>query len=157
MNYLSSLSMVGLSIKRRIIVISCLMLAGLSGFLQVVNQWSEVAQSFLTLCDPMDCNLPGSSIHGVFQARVLEWVGIAFSDRRMLNSLNYSLLSRISPGGILGQSRLFILLIYSLSIVFIDHECYFHFFFCLFVLVSSVRTVLYPVEGKGSIMYQEPR
>ena len=34
---------------------------------------SEVAQSCLTLCDPMGCSLPGSSIHGIFQARVLEW------------------------------------------------------------------------------------
>ena len=33
-----------------------------------------------TLCDPMDCSLPGSSAHGIFQARVLEWVAIAFSD-----------------------------------------------------------------------------
>ena len=88
----------------------------------------EVTQSCPTLSDPMDCSLPGSSVHGVFQARVLEWVAIAFSKRRMLNILNYSLLSRISPGGILGQSRLFILLIYSLSVIFIDHECYFHFF-----------------------------
>ena len=36
-------------------------------------------QSCLTLCDPMDCSLPGSSIHGIFQARVLEWGAIAFS------------------------------------------------------------------------------
>ena len=36
-------------------------------------------QSCPTLSDPMDCSLPGSSIHGVFQARVLEWVAIAFS------------------------------------------------------------------------------
>ena len=35
---------------------------------------SEVAQSCLTLSDPMDCSLPGSSVHGIFQARVLEWV-----------------------------------------------------------------------------------
>ena len=35
----------------------------------------------LTLSDPMDCSLPGSSIHGIFQARVLEWVTIAFSNR----------------------------------------------------------------------------
>ena len=35
---------------------------------------SEVAQSSQTLCDPMDCSLPGSSAHGIFQARVLEWV-----------------------------------------------------------------------------------
>ena len=40
---------------------------------------SEVAQLCLTLSDPMDCSLPGSSIHGIFQARVLEWVAIAFS------------------------------------------------------------------------------
>ena len=40
---------------------------------------SEVAQSCLTLCEPMDHNLPGSSVHGIFQARVLEWVTISFS------------------------------------------------------------------------------
>ena len=41
---------------------------------------SEVAQSCPTLSDPMDCSLPGSSVHGIFQARVLEWGAIAFSD-----------------------------------------------------------------------------
>ena len=40
---------------------------------------SEVAQSCPTLSDPMDCSLPGSSVHGIFQARVLEWVAISFS------------------------------------------------------------------------------
>ena len=40
---------------------------------------SEVAQSCLTLCDPMDCSLPGSSVHGIFQATVLEWIAISFS------------------------------------------------------------------------------
>ena len=40
---------------------------------------SEVAQSCPTLCDPMDCSLPRSSVHGIFQARVLEWVAISFS------------------------------------------------------------------------------
>ena len=39
----------------------------------------EVAQSCLTLCDPMDCNLPGSSVHGIFQVRILEWVAISSS------------------------------------------------------------------------------
>jgi len=43
---------------------------------------SEVAQSYPTLSDPMDCSLPGSSIHGIFQARVLEWGAIAFSNQR---------------------------------------------------------------------------
>ena len=44
-----------------------------------VKSESEVAQSCLTLCDPLDCSLPGSFVHGSFQARVLEWVAIAFS------------------------------------------------------------------------------
>ena len=44
-----------------------------------VKSESEVAQSCPTLNDPMDCSLPGSSIHGIFQARVLEWGAIAFS------------------------------------------------------------------------------
>ena len=42
---------------------------------------SEVAQSWPTLSDPMDCSLPGSSVHGIFQARILEWGAIAFSIR----------------------------------------------------------------------------
>ena len=45
-----------------------------------VKSESEVAQSCPTPSHPMDCSLPGSSIHGIFQARVLEWVAIAFSD-----------------------------------------------------------------------------
>ena len=45
-----------------------------------VKSESEVAQSCLTLGDPMDCSLPGSSVHGIFQARVLEWGAIAFSE-----------------------------------------------------------------------------
>ena len=44
------------------------------------NLISEVAQSYLTLCDPMDCSLPGSSVHGIFQARVREWVAISFAN-----------------------------------------------------------------------------
>ena len=44
-----------------------------------VKSESEAAQSYPTLSDPMDCSLPGFSIHGIFQARVLEWGAIAFS------------------------------------------------------------------------------
>ena len=40
---------------------------------------SEVAQSCPTLCDPVDCSPPGSSVHGILQARILEWVAISFS------------------------------------------------------------------------------
>ena len=46
-----------------------------------VESESEVTQSCPTLSDPMDCSLPGSSIHGIFQARVLEWGAIAFSEQ----------------------------------------------------------------------------
>ena len=45
-----------------------------------VKSESEVAQSCPTLSDPMDCSPPGSSIHGIFQARVLEWGAVAFSE-----------------------------------------------------------------------------
>ena len=46
-----------------------------------VKSESEAAQSCPTLSNPMDCSPPGSSVHGIFQARVLEWVAIAFSSR----------------------------------------------------------------------------
>ena len=54
-----------------------------------VKSESEVAQSCPTLCDPMDSSLPGSSIHGIFQARVLEWGAIAFSDLSANYSINF--------------------------------------------------------------------
>ena len=66
----------------------------------------EVAQSCPTLSDPMDCSLPGSSTHGIFQARVLEWGTIAFSDSkepacqcRRHGDAGLILGSRKSPGG----------------------------------------------------------
>ena len=48
-----------------------------------VKSESEVAQSCPALSDPMDCSLPGSSVHGILQARVLEWVAIAFSKLKL--------------------------------------------------------------------------
>ena len=54
----------------------------------------EVAQSCPTLCDPVDCSLPGSSVHGIFQARVLEWVATSFS-RRSSPPRNRTRVSRI--------------------------------------------------------------
>ena len=47
-----------------------------------VKSESEVVQSCPTLSDPMDCSLPGSSVHGIFQARVLEWGAIVFSGQK---------------------------------------------------------------------------
>ena len=55
-----------------------------------VKSESEVAQSCPTLRDPMDHSLPGSSIHGVFQARVLEWGAIAFSVCHLSDFLKYA-------------------------------------------------------------------
>ena len=62
-----------------------------------VKSESEVSQSCLTLSNPMDCSLPGSSIHGIFQAKVLEWGAIAFSELCSYCSVN----SNISNYGIL--------------------------------------------------------
>jgi len=46
---------------------------------RIYESESEVAQSYPTLCDSMDCSLPGSSVHGIFQTIVLEWIAISFS------------------------------------------------------------------------------
>ena len=59
-----------------------------------VKSECEVAQLCPTLSDPMDCSLPGSSVHGIFQARVLEWGAIAFSEYEVqgnkMNSISNS-------------------------------------------------------------------
>ena len=52
-----------------------------------VKSESEVAQSYPIPSDPMDCSLSGSSVHGIFQARVLEWIAIAFLDIKYERSL----------------------------------------------------------------------
>ena len=69
-------------------------------------KWSEVAQSCPTLCDAMDCSLPRSSIHGIFQARVLEWVTISFSrgssrprDQTQVSHIVSKMLYRLSHQG----------------------------------------------------------
>ena len=77
---------------------------------------SEVAQWCPTLCYPVDCSLPGSSVHGIFQARVLEWVAISFSressqprDRtwvsRIAGSKLQNLLSEPPQGGVCNSSK----------------------------------------------------
>ena len=61
--------------------------------LQCMKGKSEVAQSCPTLRDPMVCSLPGSSVHGIFQARVLEWGAIAFSNKSQLKNVTYKQLA----------------------------------------------------------------
>ena len=58
-----------------------------------VKSESEVAQTCLTLCDPMDCSPRGSSTHGIFQARVLEWGAIAFQ----FSSVHFSSVAQLCP------------------------------------------------------------
>ena len=48
-------------------------------FFKLMWECALASQSRLTLCDPMDCSPPGSSVHGILQARILEWVAISFS------------------------------------------------------------------------------
>ena len=61
-----------------------------------VKSEREVTQSCPTLSDPMDCSLPGFSIHGIFQARVLEWVAIAFSDSQPYYIINFRVAKRLN-------------------------------------------------------------
>ena len=58
-------------------------------------KWTEVTRLCLTLCDPMDCSLSGSSVHGIFQAGVLEWIAISFS-RASSRPRNRTRVSRIA-------------------------------------------------------------
>ena len=64
------------------------------GWQDRVFRTSEVAQLCATLSDPMDCSLPGSSIHGIFRARVLEWGAIAFSHQNNYMIYKITLVSR---------------------------------------------------------------
>ena len=57
----------------------CFLIKTLNKLQRKVKSESEVAQSCLTLCDPVDCSIPGSSVYGIFQAKLLEWVAIYFS------------------------------------------------------------------------------
>ena len=75
-------------------------------FVLLLAKWSEVAQSCPTLCDPVDCSPPCSSVHGIFQARVLEWVAIFFSrgsslprDRTQVSRIVSKMLYRLSHQG----------------------------------------------------------
>ena len=66
-----------------------------------VKSESEVTQSCLTLCNPMDCSLPGSSVNGIFQERVLEWGAIAFCDFFFFGSKVYLLSTQYMTGTLL--------------------------------------------------------
>ena len=81
-----------------------------------VKSKSEVTQSYPTLRDPMDCSLPGSSIHGIFQARELEWGAIAFSDREC-----YKVIMLCVADKMIHKT--------GLILIFMDHIVWQHLFF----------------------------
>ena len=74
-----------------------------------VKSESDIAQSCPTLSDPMDCSPSGSSIHGIFQARVLEWGAIAFSDRTPREGININVHENMSLGSKAQQLELLLL------------------------------------------------
>ena len=88
-----------------------------------VKSESEVAQSCLTLSDPMVCSLPGSSIHGIFQARVLEWGAIALSEYQHDMTANVLLMTWLDH---------------------LVHVLFFRFLFCK--VTPSHLTILYYLE-----------
>ena len=96
-------------------------------------KWSEVAQSCPTLCNPMDCSLPGFSIHGIFQASVLEWVAISFS--------RGSCWPRNRTGASCIAGRCFTLLATRELFIF----SFFLHFLCISVHIHLVRYVFYVI------------
>ena len=114
-----------------------------------VKSESEVAQSCPTLSDPMDCSLPGSSAHGIFQARVVEWVAIAFTLFLYIVHLRLSYLSLLFFETLNSNGYIFPFLL-CLSLLFStiykapsdDHFAFLHFFFLGMVLITASCTIL---------------
>ena len=88
-----------------------------------VKSESEVTQSCLTLRDPMDCSLPGSSVHGIFLARVLEWAAIAFSSVLNFESCAFTLYSKVEFKNIIDT---FDILLYLILTVILQGRYYYH-------------------------------
>ena len=104
-----------------------------------VKSESEVAQSCLTLSDPMDCSLSGSSVHGIFQARVLERGAIAFSISisnfcEDISSLSHSIVFPISLHCSLRKA---FLSLFAILGTLYSNGCIFHFALCLLLLFFS--------------------
>ena len=111
-----------------------------------VKSESEVAQSCLTLRDPMDCSLPGSSIHGLFQARVLEWGAIAFSG---LNLKGLQILPGLIDPDYSGKIKV---MAFSLSLIhsmsFLKVSELLSSFSCLITSLTILIVILSPEENK---------
>ena len=112
-----------------------------------VKNESEVVQSCPTLSDPMDCSLPGSSIHGIFQARVLEWVAIAFSAIAVEHGLNCSK----ACGVFLDQGSNLYLLRWQADSLALNHQGSLPIFFNTFFNDVFKCCVLSPISLMSSV------
>ena len=103
---------------------------------------SEVAQSRPTLSDPMDCSLPGSPIHGIFQSRVLEWGAIAFSV-----SMLFSQIIPPSPSPTESKSLFFTSVCLLLSCIWGHHYCVskFHIYALIYYIGVFLSNLLHSV------------
>ena len=113
-------------------------------YIKVLSEWvSEVAQSCPTLCNPVDCSLSGSSVCGVLQARILEWVAISFS-RGSSQPRDQTQISRIAGRHFTIWATREALPHLSLSSVIMDFNVphhFFHFayyFYNLFTICKSI-------------------
>ena len=114
---------------------------------------SEVVQSYLTLSDPMDCSLPGSSVHGIFQARVLEWGAIAFSGGfpYFLQFKSEFCNKDFMTWATVSTWSCFFLILQSLFIF--GYKEYNQSDFSIDHLVMSMCSVIYCVVGRGCMLW----
>ena len=103
---------------------------------------SDVTQSCPTLPNPMDCSLPGSSVHGIFQARVLEWGAIAFSTRDASDALRKAARKQIHPWSLRAKYQMVkfimhIILKKNVHVDFIYSSYRFIFKINLFILIGG--------------------
>ena len=124
---------------------------------------SEVAQSCLTLCDPMDCSLPGSSVHGIFQARVLGWVAISFSPYiLLLKATKFDFIPWLLQKILLRTWCAFIFLnqcfhflhIYNLAVELLDHMSFtFSFQINLIQFPQWLQQCTFPPAGQQGSLF----
>ena len=107
-----------------------------------VKSESEVAQSCPTLSNPMDCSPPGSSIHGIFQARVLEWGAIAFSACRAYTGRIHCLSQRLLRSS---QKDSYLLLISAVVFLLLEYFSY--------VEPPHTPQLVFPLTGLGHALW----
>ena len=120
-----------------------------------VKSESEVAQSCPTLSDPMDCSLPGSPVHGNFQARILEWVAIAFSGyfvHHIINNLWFGFIS------VCAQQHTFIIVLFKVLVFFHDKilrdvsNCFSLFFHNYLIMLTNTIGLITSLDKSNLLL-----